>query len=39
MESFLLKKNSYMLRNNVRFDNFNLDTLFAKELDIDFAKG
>ena len=23
---------------NVRFDNFNLDTLFAKELDIDFAK-
>lgn len=26
------------VKNNVRFDNFNLDTLFAKELDIDFAK-
>ena len=26
------------VKNNVRFDNYNLDTLFAQELDIDFAK-
>ena len=26
------------VQNNVRFDNYKLDTLFAKELDIDFAK-
>ena len=26
------------VRENVRFNNYNLDTLFAQELDIDFAK-
>ena len=26
------------VQNNVRFNNYKLDTLFAKELDIDFAK-
>ena len=32
------EKEFLYVKNNVRFDNFNLDTLFAKELDIDFAK-
>ena len=32
------KEELLKVRENVRFNNFNLDTLFAQELDIDFAK-
>ena len=32
------KEELLKVRENVRFNNYNLDTLFAQELDIDFAK-
>ena len=32
------KEELLKVRKNVRFNNYNLDTLFAQELDIDFAK-
>ena len=32
------KEELLKVRGNVRFNNHNLDTLFAEELDIDFAK-
>ncbi len=32
------EKQLLLVKDNVRFDNYNFDTLFAQELEIDFAK-